>query len=285
MSAEAVPSSRRCAVIGNPVAHSLSPALHQAAYRSLGLPWEYCAVEVTQDRLAGFVGSLGPQWRGLSVTMPLKRPAVDLCDVVEPVAREVAAVNTVLLEADGTRRGYNTDVSGFVRSLQAHGVDAVGSAVVVGAGATAGSALAAVRDLGAHTVTVVARSVERAAGMADLGRRLGVAVRLCSLQALESAASPEVLAAADVVISTVPAHAQPLAAARLASLAPVAFDVIYAPWRTPLVAAAEAANSTVIHGFDLLLHQAARQVELMTGASAAPLEDMRAAGLAAVRRP
>lgn len=258
----------------------MSPVLHRAAYRSLGLGWDYSAHEVTADQLPGFLGSLDRQWRGLSVTMPLKRPAAQLCDVVEPAARELSAVNTVILEADGSRCGYNTDITGFVRSLQASGFDAVGSAVIVGAGATAGSALAAVRDLGAHDVTVVARSVKRAAGFVDLGSRLGVVVQLRSLESLKF---PEPLAGmrpADVVISTVPPEAQQAYAARLAAVAPVVFDVIYAPWHTPLLRAAEEAERMAIHGFDLLLHQAGRQVELMTGATAAPLADMRAAGLA-----
>lgn len=278
MSAEAHATPRRCAVIGSPVAHSLSPVLHRAAYRSLGLPWEYSAHDLKPDQLPGFLRSLSLQWRGLSVTMPLKRPVIALCDHLQPLAAEVGAVNTVLLGTDGRRCGHNTDITGFVRALQARDVVAVESAVLVGAGATAASALAAVRDLGATHATVLARSAQRASALQELGRRLGVDVGICSLDALHSVVS------ADVVISTIPPAGQQQYAAGLAGLAPAVFDVIYAPWQTPLLRAAEGARRTVIHGFELLLHQAGRQVELMTGAEIAPLEDMRTAGLAAVGR-
>jgi shikimate dehydrogenase len=278
MSAEVGFSRRRCAVIGSPVVHSLSPALHRAAYRSLGLPWDYGAHDVSVDQLPGFVGSLSPQWRGLSVTMPLKQSVVALCDWLEPMAVDVAAVNTVVFEADGTRRGYNTDITGFGRALRGHGLATVESAVVVGAGATAASALAALRHLGADSVTVLGRSAERASALKEVGRRLDIAVRVCTFESLGS------VPPAGVVISTIPANAQQLYADRLASLAPVVFDVIYAPWQPPLLRAAEAAGREIIRGFELLLHQAGRQVELMTGVAAAPLDDMRAAGLAAVRQ-
>lgn len=276
MSADVHSSRRRCAVIGSPVDHSLSPALHLAAYQSLRLPWDYGAHDVSVDQLPGFVGSLSQQWRGLSVTMPLKRTVVALCDWLEPLAVEVAAVNTVVFETDGTRRGYNTDITGFVRAIRGSGLHAVESAVVVGGGATAASALAAVRDLGADSATVVVRSAERATALEEVGLRLDIAVRVCTFDALRSVST------GDVVISTIPASAQQQYADRLVGLAPVVFDVIYAPWQTPLLRAAAAAGCETIRGFDLLLHQAGRQVELMTGVAAAPLDDMRVAGLAAV---
>lgn len=278
MSADADFSRRRCGVIGSPVVHSLSPVLHCAAYRSLGLPWGYDAHDVSVEQLPGFVGSLSRQWRGLSVTMPLKRSVVSLCDWLEPVAVEVTAVNTVVFEADGTRCGYNTDITGFERALRGHGHATVESAVVVGAGATAASALAALRHLKADSVTVLARSAERATALEEVGRRLDIAVRVCSFESMGS------VPPADVVISTIPANGQQPYADRLAAMAPVIFDVIYAPWQTPLLRSAEAAGRGSIRGFDLLLHQAGRQVELMTGVAAAPLDDMRVAGLAAVRQ-
>ncbi len=276
MSAEGQRLHSRCGLIGSPVAASLSPALHRAAYRSLGLPWDYTTHDVVADALPGFLASLGPQWRGLSVTMPLKRAVAARCGWLDAPAAAVEAVNTVVFEPDGTRSGYNTDITGLVRSLRDNGVDNLESAVLVGAGATAASALAAAHDLGVEVVAVLARLPERAASLKDLGRRLGVEVRVGSLDTLGS--TPP----GDVVISTVPAPAQQQYAVALAGLAPVIFDVVYAPWRTPLLRAAEVAGRKTIHGFELLLHQAGRQVELMTGAPAAPLEEMRAAGLAAV---
>lgn len=262
-------------MIGSPVTGSLSPALHRAAYRSLDLPWDYDAHDVTAGSLAEFLASLTPQWRGLSVTMPLKREVAASCTWLEPVAAQVGVVNTVVLENGGRRSGYNTDVTGLVRSLAASGLTTVSSAVLVGGGATAASAMAAVDAVGADFVSVLARSPHRASELEKLGQRLGVEVEVSSLD------SPRAARPGDVLISTIPAEAQPQHAAELARLAPVVFDVVYSPWRTSLLRAAEDAGAHTIHGFELLLHQAGRQVELMTGARAAPLEVMRAAGLAA----
>ncbi|MGH3472325.1 MAG: shikimate dehydrogenase family protein, partial [Nocardioidaceae bacterium] len=147
-------SRRVCGVLGSPIAHSLSPALHLAAYRALGLDWDYEAHDVDVDRLAGFVRGLSAQWRGLSLTMPLKQAAVGLCDEVEPPGRLLRSVNTLVLDDSGSRIGHNTDVSGFVTALVAAGAGELTSAVVVGAGATARSALAALAELGSHRVVV-----------------------------------------------------------------------------------------------------------------------------------
>jgi shikimate dehydrogenase len=267
----------RCAVLGSPVAHSLSPVLHRAAYRSLGLDWSYDAFDVSEDALAGFVHGLSGSWRGLSLTMPLKRAVLELCDEVSDQARLLCSVNTVLIEPDGRRSGYNTDVTGFVRAFHESRVTALRSAVVLGAGATAASALAAVAELGADAVTVLARSAGRAAFVAGLGPPLGLDVTVGDL------GRPPRPGDADVVVSTLPAGAQgEVAADALAALAPVVFDVVYAPARTPLMQAALSVGGTVIGGFPLLLHQAVRQVELMTGADTVPVEAMRRAGLEAL---
>jgi shikimate dehydrogenase len=266
----------RCAVLGSPIAHSLSPVLHRAAYRSLGLDWSYDAYDVAEDALAGFVAGLSDRWRGLSLTMPLKRAAVPLCVEVCARARLLGSVNTVVIGEEGERRGHNTDVTGFVRAFAESGVTALGSVVVVGAGATAASAVAAVADLGAEHVTVLARSPSRAATISALGPALGLEVTVGDL------AQPP-WRAADAVISTLPAAARDaIAAGTLGSLAPVVFDVVYAPARTPLIDSALGSGGRVIGGFALLLHQAARQVELMTGTRGAPLDAMRAAGMAAL---
>jgi shikimate dehydrogenase len=266
----------RCGVLGSPVAHSLSPVLHRAAYRELGLDWAYDAYEVASGELADFMGLLSPQWRGLSLTMPLKREVIELCDEVTAQGRLLSSVNTVVIEQDGLRRGYNTDVTGFVRAFQEAGVCGLDSAVVVGGGATAASAVAAVAALGAASVTVLARSTSRASILSGLGSELGLEVTVYAMTEIPDRR-------VDVVISTIPAEGHMAgAAAAVASLAPVLFDVVYSPGRTILTDAARAAGSQVIGGFALLLHQAARQVELMTGVDEAPLAAMRTAGAAAL---
>jgi shikimate dehydrogenase len=259
----------RCAVLGSPITHSLSPALHRAAYAALGLDWSYDAYDVTELTLPGFVAGLNRDWRGLSLTMPLKRAAVPLVDQLDPTATLVGAVNTLLLESDGARRGHNTDVGGMVASLRAAGIDHVVTAAVVGGGATAASALAALDTLGARTVAVLVREPARSALLHPLSQRLGLEL---VMRPLEDAAGVR----ADLLLSTVPWDA--VDPDRLAAVAPVVFDVVYAPWPTPLALSAQRRGHRVIGGLDLLVNQAALQVELMTGAPAAPLEAMMMAG-------
>ncbi len=265
-------------MVGSPIAHSLSPVLHRAAYAELGLSWTYDAVEVAQAQLAGFVGGLGPEWRGLSLTMPLKRCVLDVCDQVEDEAATLGSANTMLIGQDGRRTAANTDVGGFLGALGEAGVMGLGSVAIVGAGATAASALAAAARMGAQQATVLARSASRAAPLIALGLRLGVAVDVHNI----AEPLPTRGLSVDAVISTIPAAAQTAVAERLAGLAPVVFDVIYHPRLTPLVEQARSQGLTVVEGFSLLLYQAGRQVELMTGVDSAPLEQMRAAGLVAL---
>jgi shikimate dehydrogenase len=262
---------RRCGVLGSPIGHSLSPLLHRAAYVALDISWEYDAHEVTVEQLDGFVKGLDNSWQGLSLTRPLKRAAVAQCSRMDPLADRLQAVNTMVRAADSSWSGHNTDVGGCVDALEAVGVTGLSSGLIVGAGATAGSALAAMHQLGAERVEVMARSVERAARLVALGDRLGVRVSVSALADLD--ATPLV----DLVVSTIPAEAQAECADALAGSAPVVFDVVYEPRLTPLLAAAGREGAITVPGLELLLHQAARQVVLMTGAAVAPLEAMRAA--------
>jgi shikimate dehydrogenase len=269
---------RRCAVLGSPVAHSLSPVLHRAAYRELGLDWRYDAVEVTADGLPGFLGSLGPEWRGLSLTMPLKRAVVPLLARVSDTARAAGAANTVLVDDDGARSGHNTDVPGMVRALAERGVQRAGTATVVGGGATATSAVLALARLGCRDLVLRVREPARAQETLDAAARMDPRpqVRVALLD------EPAGVERVDVVVCTIPATAQAPYARALADSADAVLDVIYDPWPTPLAQAARAAGSTLVGGLDLLVHQATRQVELMTGCAEAPLAVMRAAGEAAL---
>jgi shikimate dehydrogenase len=286
---------RRCvraAVLGSPISHSLSPALHTAAYAALGLTWwRYDAIECDEAALPGFLDRCGPDWAGLSLTMPLKRAVLPLLDRIDPLVTEVGGANTVVFAA-AQRLGYNTDVPGMVRALAEHGigpgapgatdratmaVSPAGPALILGGGATACAALAALRDLGEHSVAVAVRDPARTGELRSTADRLGVTIKFRPLQASE-------LAAAGLVVSTIPAGAADGIAQAFAQLTPApqaVFDVIYHPWPTALATAARQAGAIVIGGFDLLLHQAGLQVELMTGRPA-PLHEMRAAGLTAL---
>jgi Shikimate dehydrogenase substrate binding domain len=155
----------RAAVLGRPVAHSLSPLLHRAAYAALGLDdWTYDALDVGAGDLPVLLAGLGPEWRGFSVTMPCKQAAVDVADLVEPLPRLLHAANT-LIRTDAGWRAENTDVSGIGMALQLAGVEQVGAAAIIGAGGTAAAAAVALASLGAQQVEVVVRDPARAGGV------------------------------------------------------------------------------------------------------------------------
>lgn len=278
----------RLAVLGSPIAHSLSPRLHRAAYDVLGLAWSYEAVECTGAELPALVAGLGSGWRGLSLTMPLKRDVLQLLDRVDESARLAGAANTLVRERDAAggvvRRGANTDVAGIVRALRDAGASGATDAVVLGAGSTARSALVALRDLGAARVAIAARRPERARELDGLADELGLALRIVPLDR-----SPDVLAHADTAVSTLPGDAAADVAlpARLADGA-VLLDVTYAPWPTGIAVAWERAGGRVVPGIDMLVQQALMQVRLFVGGDAGrPVADedrVLAAMLASVGR-
>ncbi|MDX3687870.1 shikimate dehydrogenase [Streptomyces sp. AK04-4c] len=264
--------AHRAAVLGSPIAHSLSPALHRAAYAELGLEnWSYERFDVDEAALPGFVGGLDSSWAGLSLTMPLKRAIIPLLDSVSDTAASVEAVNTVVFTEDGRRLGDNTDIPGMVAALDERGVEKVESAAVLGAGATASSALAALSVVCAGPVTAYVRSAARADEMRGWGERLGVDVRIADwAEAAEALRAP-------LVIATTPAGTTDTLADAVPTAPGTLFDVLYEPWPTALAARWSAAGGAVVGGLDLLVHQAVLQVEQMTGRDA-PLAVMRAAG-------
>ncbi|WP_310725688.1 shikimate dehydrogenase [Streptomyces sp. N2A] len=269
--------TRRAAVLGSPIAHSLSPVLHRAAYDALGLTgWEYGRHEVDEAGLPGFLERLGPEWAGLSLTMPLKRAVIPLLDEITPTAASVEAVNTVVRTPDGRRLGDNTDIPGMVAALRERGVTEVERAAVLGAGATASSALAALSRICSGPVTAYVRSEARAAEMRQWGERLEVDVRTADwADAAEALGAP-------LVIATTPAGTTDALAAAVPDRPGTLFDVLYEPWPTALAGAWADRGGAVVGGLDLLVHQAVLQVEQMTGRSPAPLAAMRAAGEAAL---
>ena len=298
---------RRAAVLGHPVAHSLSPALHTAAYAALGLDgWTYGRHDVTEPGLAGFLAGLDSTWVGLSLTMPLKRVALDLADHVEPLARAVGAANTLLLGPAG-RTAANTDVHGIVAAFREAQVTSATTGAVLGGGATAASALAALGELGVRAPVVLVRSVPRAGHLLPLGRRMGLDVSLRRLSV-----APATVLGCDVVVSTVPAGTDALEQALdgevPGQVTGTLLDVRYTRLSreenelarsseaiegvderseehdrrpSPLSAAWRRAGGQTVGGERMLLHQAAEQVRLMTG-HPAPLAAMDRALAAAL---
>ena len=280
----------RAAVLGHPISHSKSPALHRAAYAYLGVELDYTAIDVTEEALPAFMARVredlrqGNDWRGLSVTMPLKAGMAREVDEVRGVARELGVVNTVAFEppapgdSTGATRlvGYNTDVAGIVNALRHAGAVSAPTGVVLGGGGTSAAALAALKELGAQEATVFVREVSRAAEAKAAAAALALPVRVLPL----GEAAPAV-AAADVVISTLPPRAaDPLAgelaelfagrggqpsAAAAPGLSGVLLDVAYEPWPSRIAAAWQQAGGTVVPGQEMLIYQAVEQVRHFTG--------------------
>ncbi|MDR2114089.1 MAG: shikimate dehydrogenase [Bifidobacteriaceae bacterium] len=271
---------KQAAVLGSPIGHSLSPLLHRAAYKALGLEsWNYEAFEVTEVEFPDWFRQLGEGWAGLSLTMPLKRVVLEVVDHLDPLAAVTGAANTVLFTAGGTVAA-NTDVYGVVEAVRAAAPGrsfSDASAVVLGGGATAASALAALAQLEVKDVTVLVRSLARSRLLIEAAARMGVRPQFHKLGAGQLAGPwpSGSTQAADLVISTLPAGAadylEPPAAAD-----GVLLDVAYASWPSALANGWKAAGGILASPEEMLLQQAGEQVRLMTGL-AAPMAAMRAA--------
>lgn len=258
------------AVIGSPIEHSLSPVIHRAAWAQLGIDgWEYHRLEQDTDSLPGFIAGLGADCAGLSVTMPCKQAVMPLLDVIDPLASAVGAVNTVV-PSSGVLAGFNTDVTGIAsavrRACSMAGCSAPSSALVLGARATASSALAALGELGITSSTVAARRFGGPGSVVAAASRLGVTIEQVlwsDAEAVDRAAS-----SVDLVISTLPASAaDPLAERLRVREGQILLDVVYSPRDTALRRAFESAGGVVAEGTDMLVFQAGAQVQLMTGRS------------------
>ncbi|OFJ52845.1 shikimate dehydrogenase [Mycolicibacterium grossiae] len=244
--------ARRAAVLGSPIAHSRSPQLHLAAYRALGLTdWTYERIECTAERLPALIAGFGPEWVGLSVTMPGKFAALAAADERTARAELVGSANTLVRTATGWRAD-NTDVDGVTGALG----PVAGAAAVLGSGGTAPAAVVALADLGVSEIVVVARDPAKAAALVALGERLGTSTRWLALG--------EPVGDVAAVVSTIPADVAAIHADTVAGV-PLLLDAIYDPWPTPLATAVAAAGGRVISGLQMLLHQAYAQVEQFTG--------------------
>lgn len=264
-------ATRRAAVLGSPIEHSRSPVLHRAAYAALGLDWRYDAIDMTGEALADFLTTCAwPEWAGLSLTMPLKHDVMPLLDDVAPLAVQVAATNTVVFTELGLY-GYNTDVAGMQKAISEAGSGRIDArrATILGAGATARSALAALAGMGVREVDVMARDPQKAASLEPLAAELGLALGLPGW-------APGAGLSAEVVISTLPPGVADAFAAAVPRTPGVLLDVAYGDAPTALTDAWIQHGGPVADGLDLLLWQAADQVTLMTGFDA-PVAAMRAA--------
>lgn len=266
----------KAAVLGSPIAHSLSPVLHNAAYAALGLTgWNYTRFELLAEALPEFLATLDDDWRGLSLTMPLKLACLQVAAEVTPLAARAEAGNTLTRLAEGGWLADNTDIGGLVDALAPYWGPEWRRAAILGAGATARSALLALGELGVAEVVVYARNADRAQALVTWAKTAApeVGVRSAPLSEWATASDAAVLStlpggAADDLIPT---------GARSGLL----LDTVYAGWPTPLARRAAEAGMTVVGGLDLLVHQAARQFELFTGRQA-PVSAMFTAGRAAL---
>jgi shikimate dehydrogenase len=273
-----VTEGRRAAVLGKPIGHSLSPVIHSAGFAASGLlTWSYTAIECAEAEMPELVSGMGPEWAGLSVTMPLKETALAIADAASPVATATGAANTLVHRPDGSWYADNTDVPGMIRVLTDMGIVRAPGVTVLGGGGTARAALAAAAHLGTTEVTVVTRRREALSEMEPAAAALQV--RLIGVDWADAASTFDT----DTVISTVPkGAADELAATVMWRPGSVLFDAIYDPWPTPLAQAAAANGARIASGLDLLLAQALGQFEQFTGVVPAPEGPMREALQAAV---
>jgi shikimate dehydrogenase len=266
----------RLAVLGSPIAHSKSPALHRAAYEVLGLDWSYDTLEVRGETLADFVATRDARWRGLSLTMPLKRDILPLLARVDPLVEQTGSANTVLFDESGELTGFNTDVYGIAAAFQRRGHAELGTVQILGGGATAASAIAAAGRLSASTAFVSVRSPERAGDLVAVGAGHGIEVVVGTLEG-----ASRIPVSPDAVISTLPNGSDVEIAFADATLRDaVLFDVAYHPWPSAL---ARRWHGPVISGLEMLVLQALQQVRIFVGGDPERALDAEEDVLAAMR--
>ena len=244
---------KRAAVLGFPITHSLSPALHNAAYLALGIEGKYDAVEVKSGQLRDFMNNVKKteaNWIGFSLTMPLKEEILEVADVIDPLAKQINSANTLLpiqLTSGIGWKALSTDVSGFIWALAANGVSDFQSIQIIGAGGTARAAAAAI-DAPGRSIQVISRSAEREAKMRES----------ISLADISFHNWNDVQLNADLIINTTPKNV----ADSLEPGSGILFESLYDPWPTKL---ASNWKGKVIDGLELLVHQAIDQIHFMTG--------------------
>jgi shikimate dehydrogenase len=268
----------KLAVLGSPTAHSKSPALHAAAYSVLGLDWEYSAIEVAEGGLPGFVAGLDASWRGLSLTMPLKREVLPLLGERTALVDIVGAANTVLID-DGELRGFNTDVAGIVGAFADAGVGSLDDVQILGAGATAAAVLAAASQLGARRALVSARTLDKAQALLPIAQALGLDLTIRPFGVMDRS-----MIVPSAVVSTLPGgtpidvpYPEPIRSGS------VLLDVAYDPWPSALATSWTSVGGTVVSGLDMLLHQAIAQVRIFVTGDESGVLPQEAEVVAAMR--
>ena len=249
---------RRAAVLGHPIGHSLSPVIHRAAYQILELPWTYDRIDVTTEQLAEWVTSRTAEWVGASLTMPLKSDVLPLLDAVDEVVLATGAANTVIFTPTG-RNGFNTDVQGIVSAVAEVGIGPTPSVLIIGAGATARSAIAAAARMGARQVDVLARRPEACDDIVVTAAAVGITPRIFAWT------SSEIDLHHDLVISTVPAGVADALVDAVPTQPGVLLDVVYQSWPSALARSWEANQGRAASGLEMLLYQGVEQIALMTG--------------------
>ncbi len=257
--------ARTLAVVGHPIAHSLSPALHQAAYSQLGLAWSYQAVDVAPGEFDSYLASRDSSLRGISVTMPHKVSALNAADYVDLLSEQTRSVNTLLCEYNDAEerllRGFNTDVFGIVNALKDSQITNSHHVAVVGNGATASSAVAAAAELGAEHVSIIARTPHKAFYLESVGQECGVNVSVHSIADIHT------ISEVDVAISTLPGDVVQSLSALSRSPQATLLDVAYSPWPSARAGEWASAGGEVVSGLRMLAHQALMQVRIFVGGS------------------
>jgi len=275
-----------CGLIGDPVEHSVSPVMHNAAFSSLGLDYIYLPFRVERDNLARAIDGLKVlNIRGLNVTIPHKVAVIPLLDEMEPMAEKIGAVNTIVNDK-GRLKGHNTDAGGFLKALLGRGVEPKGKKVVVlGAGGTSRAISFTLAERGAEIVILNRKlemdwAVELASSISQFSTREAKALELNDENLLSVLEAADILVNATSVGMSPDSNNSPLPA-RLLKPELVVFDVVYNPLKTRLLAEAEAAGAETISGIDMLIWQGALAFELWTGAKA-PIHIMKAKAIEAL---
>jgi shikimate dehydrogenase len=241
----------KAAVLGSPISHSLSPVIHYRAYEILGWKWRYEKHEVQSGNLAGFLQANPGQFRGISLTMPLKEEALDLLDTVSELAKQVNGANTIVFDDFGSH-GHNTDVQGFRDAFSFHRVEIPETVAILGGGATARAAIAAVDGI-AKSINVFSRSADRSRGLVNSA--------LTAIVNVHSWSEVEQSFAEELIISTTPKGATDDLIPR--EMSGAFFESLYSPWPTPLLERWQNSGRATLDGLDLLVWQAIGQLELM----------------------
>ena len=257
--------SKLFAVLGSPISHSKSPAIHTAAYRVLGEDWQYRSFEVAKGALKRFIESEATEYSGFSLTMPLKENAFDFADETDELSRLTKASNT-LIKRDGKWFGYNTDIFGLTQAISLKISATPQHSLILGSGATATSAMVAIASIApGSSVSVFARNKTARQALVEFGTSLGLSVKHSKFLGIA-------ISKADLTISTLPGGALDEIFDKLSkrkALVPggLLLDVAYSPWPSKLADFWFSRNQPVVSGLEMLIWQAIAQIRIFRNGS------------------